>query len=394
MSSVKENPLNDSASAGAHASGAVVAGPMARYQADLSAGLLQEDAAQSSALTHFQRLYDELQALDVLPESGPVVWVKSLFGYKKAAISAPVGMYLYGGVGRGKTYMMDVFYESLPFERKMRTHFHRFMQRVHAELGKLKQQKNPLELVAKVISAEARVLCFDEFFVSDIGDAMILGGLLEHLLAQGVVLVATSNIEPGSLYENGLQRERFIPAIALLQKYTQVIELDNGTDYRLRSLQQAKIFYSPLGEDADAELSKSFAHLAHEHAQRSTNAHVEVLGRQILAKECADDVIWFDFQQLCGGPRSAYDYIELAKLYHAVILSNVPQLAAPSDDMARRFISMVDEFYDRNVKLIIAAQVPLLELYKGKNLAFPFERTTSRLLEMQSEDYLAREHRP
>lgn len=393
MSSVKEHPLNDSVVAGIDTNG-VVLGPIARYRADVKAGLLQEDAAQSRALAHFQRLYDELQAAELVPESGPVAWVKSLFGAKAAAVCAPQGMYLYGGVGRGKTYMMDLFYESLPFERKMRTHFHRFMQRVHAELAKLKQQKNPLELVAKIISAEARVLCFDEFFVSDIGDAMILGGLLEHLLAEGVVLVATSNIEPDSLYENGLQRERFIPAIALLHKYTQVIELDNGTDYRLRSLQQAKIYYSPLGKDADAELGNSFSRLASEHAQRSTNAYIQVLGRQFLAQECADDVIWFDFQQLCGGPRSAYDYIELAKLYHAVILSNVPQLSASNDDMARRFISMVDEFYDRNVKLIIAAQVPLLELYKGTSLAFPFERTTSRLLEMQSEDYLAREHRP
>lgn len=369
-------------------------GPVARYRADLKAGLLQEDAAQSRAVEHFQRLFDDLIRQADEPTEGVLFRLKTLFGVSQGAVSAPQGLYLYGGVGRGKTYLMDVFYETLPFERKLRTHFHRFMQRVHSELAQLTLQKNPLELVAKTISDEARVLCFDEFFVSDIGDAMILGGLLEHLIAQGVTIVATSNIEPGSLYENGLQRERFLPAIALLQGRTDIIELDNGVDYRLRSLQQAKIYYSPLGSDAQAELQNSFSRLVSEHAQHSVNADIDVLGRTIRSRECADDVVWFDFKQLCGGPRSPYDYIELAKIYHAVIVSDVPQLDAALDDMARRFISMVDEFYDRNVKLIISAQVPLLELYKGGSLAFAFERTSSRLLEMQSEEYLAREHRP
>ncbi|MDX1491206.1 MAG: cell division protein ZapE [Pseudohongiellaceae bacterium] len=369
-------------------------GPLARYRADIDSGVLSPDEAQLAAVGHFQRLFDELGEGAADGVSGPVAWVKSLFGASKGVTKPVKGLYLYGGVGRGKTYLMDVFFESLPFSAKMRTHFHRFMQRVHAELAQLKQQKNPLELVADKIAQEARVLCFDEFFVSDIGDAMILGGLLEHLIDRGVTLVATSNIEPSGLYENGLQRERFLPAIALLQSRTDIVKLDSATDYRLRSLKQARIYYSPLGEQADAELSKSFNALASEHAEKSSAVSIDVLGRQILARECAEDVIWFDFKHLCGGPRSAYDYIELAKLYHAVILSDVPELDAPKDDMAKRFISMVDEFYDRNVKLIIAAQVPLLELYSGTALAFAFERTTSRLLEMQSEEYLAREHRP
>ena len=394
VSSVK-NTSPETAPAAAGSSEAQLGnGPVARYRADLQAGLLQEDAAQFRAVGHFQRLFDDLARQDALPQPGMVSKLKSLLGRSAAPMPAPRGLYLYGGVGRGKTYLMDVFYEALPFERKLRTHFHRFMQRVHAELATLKHQKNPLELVAKTLADEARVLCFDEFFVSDIGDAMILGGLLEHLMVQGVTLVATSNIEPEFLYENGLQRERFLPAIALLKSRTDIIELDNGTDYRLRSLQQAKIYYSPLGEGAQLELRNSFARLASDHAQHGTDTQIEVLGRTVLAREFADDVVWFDFKQLCGGPRSPYDYIELAKIYHAVIVSDVPQLDASLDDMARRFISMVDEFYDRNVKLIISAQVPLLKLYSGTSLAFAFERTSSRLLEMQSEEYLAREHRP
>ena len=239
------------------------------------------------------------------------------------------------------------FFESLPFPEKMRTHFHRFMQRVHAELTQLRQQKNPLETVASKISGEARVICFDEFFVSDIGDAIILGGLLTHLIEEGVTLVATSNIEPESLYKNGLQRARFLPAIALLQQCTEVVELDGGVDYRLRRLQQARLYHSPLGVKADEEMTRSFKRLAPDHAEVSCEEGIEILGRRIESRLCADDVIWFDFEQLCGGPRSAYDYIELAKIYHAILVSNVPQMGADRDDMARRFVSLVDELYDR-----------------------------------------------
>ena len=354
------------------------------------------DPAQANTVLHFQRLYDDLLRGSRNPSPGGtavVQWLKSRWSRKQGGVTAR-GLYLHGGVGRGKTYLMDVFFESLPFEDKMRTHFHRFMQRVHAELAALKQQKNPLESVARTIASEARVLCFDEFFVSDIADAMILGGLLTHLMEEGVTLVATSNIVPDRLYENGLQRERFLPAIALLKQSTEVVELNGGIDYRLRSLQQAQIYYCPLGPPADVELLSSFRNLAPDQAMIEESQPVEVLGRRIMSRMNADDVIWFDFADLCGGPRSAYDYIELARLYHAILLSNVPQLGADKDDMARRFVSLVDELYDRHVKLIMSAEVPLLQLYAGTSLAFVFERTRSRLLEMQSHDYLAREHCP
>lgn len=370
--------------------------PTQRYERDLASGILLADPAQAEALRHFQRVYDDLLVAWQAEQQGAGLWQKLVarFGGESKRRRTVRGLYLYGGVGRGKTWLMDVFYESLPFPDKMRTHFHRFMQRVHAELGRLKQQANPLEAVAAQLAGEARVICFDEFFVSDIGDAMILGGLLEYLLAEGVTLVTTSNIEPERLYENGLQRARFLPAIALLKAHTEVVQMEGGVDYRLRSLQQAHIYYSPLGEKAETEMVRCFQRLVPEHAEVSCASGIEVLGRQIRAQRCADDVVWFDFAELCGGPRSAYDYIELAKVYHAILLSNVPQLGADRDDMARRFVSLVDELYDRNVKLIISAEVPLPELYSGTSLAFVFERTRSRLLEMQSKEYLGRQHRP
>jgi cell division protein ZapE len=365
--------------------------PIQRYQDDLSRGVLQPDQAQAAAFTQVQRLYDQLVAVEPsrLAKMNPLLWFSN-----RRAQSGIKGIYFYGGVGRGKTYVMDTFYESLPFENKQRTHFHRFMQQVHGSLSRLRQQKNPLRQVAADIAKEARVLCFDEFFVSDIGDAMILGGLLEHLMEAGVVLVATSNIHPDGLYANGLQRERFLPAIALLHDHTEIVELDGGVDYRLRALKQACLFFTPLGKQADVALQDSFDRLAPEHAERFTNTPIEVLGRFVPARQMADDVVWFDYEHLCAGARSAFDYIELAKVYHAVVLSNVPQMGAAQDDIARRFVSLVDELYDRHVKLIISAAVPLPELYTGDGLAFVFERTRSRLLEMQSEEYLAREHRP
>ena len=365
--------------------------PDARYRQDVAQGILFEDSAQADAIVHFQRLYDELLARQTA-ESTRFGWIKRSLNLD--AIPPVKGLYIHGGVGRGKTYLMDVFFESLPLERKMRTHFHRFMQRVHAELQRVKRQKNPLESVARSIAGDARVLCFDEFFVSDIGDAMILGGLLAHLLEEGVVLVMTSNIEPASLYLNGLQRERFLPAIALLQENLDVVHLDGGIDYRLRSLQQASIYYSPLGSRAEKAMQDCFDRQVSEHASVATGTSVEVLGRQIPVRAQSDDVIWFDFADLCGGPRSAYDYVELGKLYHTVLVSDIPQLRSESDDMARRFVSLVDELYDRNVKLILSAQVELASLYAGSGLAFVFERTRSRLLEMQSEEYLGRQHRP
>ncbi|KZY74369.1 ATPase, partial [Oleiphilus sp. HI0068] len=293
--------------------------------------------------------------------------------------------------GRGKTYLMDNFYESLPFEQKMRIHFHRFMQRVHQELTTLEGEKNPLHIVAKKLSDEARIICFDEFFVSDIGDAMILGGLMQELFANGVSLVCTSNIVPDGLYKDGLQRDRFLPAIDLVNKYTEVVNVDGGNDYRLRTLEQAELYHFPLDAQADINLDKYFKQLAVEAG--SHELELEINGRPLKALRHADDVVWFTFSELCDGPRSQNDYIEIAREFHAVIVSNVPQMSIDTDDQARRFINMVDEFYDRSVKVIISAEAPIHEIYQGGKLSFEFERTESRLLEMQSHEYLEQAHK-
>jgi cell division protein ZapE len=286
---------------------------------------------------------------------------------------------------------MDVFYDALPFEQKTRLHFHRFMQQVHLQLKKLDGEKNPLDIVAANIARESRVICFDEFFVSDITDAMILGTLFEQLFDMGVVLVATSNIVPDKLYENGLQRQRFLPAIAALKKHCEVVNVDGGVDYRLRSLEQAELYHCPLDQEADKSLYASFMALAPNEAQE--NVSFELNQRKFTARMQADDVVWFDFAELCDKPRSQNDYIELARIYHAVVLSNVPALGRERDDQTRRFINLVDEFYDRNVKLVISAEKTIAELYSGGGLDFEIERTQSRLLEMQSHDYLALAHK-
>ena len=318
--------------------------------------------------------------------------LKTILG--DTAVEPIIGLYFWGGVGRGKTYLMDNFYESLPFPQKIRMHFHRFMRRVHAELKQLDGQKNPLQKVADIISAEAKVICFDEFFVSDITDAMILGTLMSELFHRGVVLVATSNIIPDGLYKDGLQRARFLPAIKLLKKHTQVINVDGGVDYRLRALEQAELYHSPLDAAADQSLQKGFRSLLASPSDERENVELTVEGRSIQARYLAEGVVWFDFDAICDGPRSQNDYIELSKEYHSVFISNVPGLGLANDDQARRFVNLVDEFYDRQVKLVLSAERPLVELYSEGKLNFEFQRTVSRLLEMQSHEYLAKEHRP
>lgn len=363
--------------------------PWERYQQDLRKEGFEKDAAQEGAVRRLQALYDKL----VVSESHrdkPMARLRQVFS--RSGEEPITGLYFWGGVGRGKTYLMDTFFDALPFERKKRVHFHRFMQRVHKELTALSGEKNPLELVAKRFADEAAVICFDEFFVSDIGDAMILATLLDGLFSRGVTLVCTSNIEPDGLYENGLQRARFLPAIELVKKYTTVRNLDGGVDYRLRSLEQAVLFHSPLDESAEAHLKRSFSRLSPEATNRSKN--IEVNGRKIPALAHANDVAWFDFPALCDGPRSQNDYIELAREFHAIIVSDVPQMGAGKDDQARRFVNMIDEFYDRSVKVVISAAAPITDLYTGGRLNFEFERTESRLLEMQSKTYLETPHRP
>lgn len=305
---------------------------------------------------------------------------------------APVrGLYLWGDVGRGKTFLMDLFYDTLAVRAKHRVHFHRMMRDVHARLKSLAARRDPLDLAAAQIAAEARVLCFDEFYVSDIGDAMILGRLLDGLFRRGVTLVATSNLPPDQLYADGLQRQRFLPAIGLLERHTEVVELGGGEDYRLGLLQRAGTYLTPDDPGNRDRLARLFADVA---PGRIVEARrIEINGRPIDTLRAAKGVAWFDFAELCEGPRSQDDYIEIARWYHTVIVSGVPVLDARREDAARRFIALVDEFYDRRVKLLLAAAVPAAELYAGQRLAFEFQRTVSRLAEMQSREYLHAPHR-
>ena len=377
--------------------------PLARYRTDLEREGFQYDPAQEQAVKHLQRLFDQLVAAPrvepraVTTGRGLKSRVAGLFGRRDKSDEAPSlpdiqGLYLWGGVGRGKTYLVDTFHESLPFPDKMRTHFHRFMQRVHNELEHYKGEKNPLTLIAGKFAAEARVICFDEFFVKDITDAMILANLLEALFERGVVLVATSNIVPDELYRDGLQRARFLPAIDLLKRHCRVVNVDSGIDYRLRALERAEIFHAPLDEAADAELERSFREIAGHDGE--TNVPIEVNHRVLHARRLHDDVVWFEFRELCDGPRSQNDYIELAREYHTVLVSNVTRMGAATDDQARRFINMVDEFYDRGVKLLLSAETSAEALYADGRLEFEFQRTLSRLQEMQSHEYLALPHKP
>jgi cell division protein ZapE len=362
--------------------------PWQRYQRDLENPACTHDLAQEAAVRRLQDLYERLQRRRAAERRLRGRLSRALGGRQ----SPERGLYLWGGVGRGKTWLMDSFCECLPPERRLRVHFHRFMQRVHRELTGLAGERNPLRRVAQGLAAEADIICFDEFFVSDIADAMILANVLEALFERGITLVATSNIAPGGLYENGLQRARFLPAIALLEAHTEVLNVDGGIDYRLRTLQSAELYHCPLDERADASLAESFARLAPEPGL--DDAVIEVNARRLRTRCLADDVVWFDFAELCDGPRSQNDYIELAREFHAVLLSGVPALDASRDDQCRRFINLVDEFYDRHVKLVIAAAAPPEALYSGTRLAFEFQRTVSRLREMQSAEYLALEHRP
>jgi cell division protein ZapE len=360
----------------------------ARYAAALAHKSFTRDPEQTRAIRVLDRVRRELTAQG--PRSGLLPRLRRQL---KGGATAPVrGAYLWGGVGRGKTFCMDVFFESLPFQDRLRYHFHRLMYRVHGRLGVLRDREDPISIVADEFAAQARVVCFDEFFVSDIADAMILGNLLDALFRRGVTLVATSNIAPEDLYRGGLQRQRFLPAIALIREHTEVLRVDAGTDYRLRVLERAEIYHSPLDAGADSNLARWFDELAPDAGTASQP--IEINGRDVLTRRRADGIAWFDFDALCDGPRSQDDYIEIARAFQAVIVSGVPVLDESREDAARRLVALVDEFYERKVKLIVSAASPVDGLYRGSRLAREFERTRSRLLEMQSKDYLAAPHVP
>ncbi|MCZ6709133.1 MAG: cell division protein ZapE [Gammaproteobacteria bacterium] len=373
--------------------------PLEKYEQLLQSSGFVEDSAQ-------RRVVELLEALYKLLEQRGWRRERSLLWSPRALLRAPFralyrmlnrtrerplqGLYLWGGVGRGKTLLMDLFYDCLPEDDRIRMHFHRFMQRVHHDLIDLAGTPNPLEAVADGFAKEARVLCFDELFVSDIGDAMILGELLGALFERGVTLVATSNFEPDRLYENGLQRRRFLPAIEQLKAHTLLHQIEVQVDYRLRVLERAEIYHAPLDSGAERSLQRSFDALAPEPPE--FNVELAIEGRSIRARSVAEDVVWFDFAEICEGARSQNDYIELARIYHAVLISGVPCFSTRNEDAARRFISLVDEFYDHDVKLIVSAEAQPAALYPGDRLRFDFERTICRLLDLRSHEYLARSH--
>ena len=361
--------------------------PLQRYQSDIDKGRIIPDSSQREVVNHAQALYEELASAR---SGNPVrLFLARYFGRRQQTVK---GLYLWGGVGAGKTYIVDMLYDCLPFDDKMRVHFHRYMQWVHAELKRLGNVETPLRLVADKLARDAAVICFDEFHVSDITDAMLLSGLFHGLFARGVTLVATSNEPPDRLYRGGLQRQRFLPAIELLKQYTRVVNLDTGVDYRLRYLDRARTYHYPLNQAGADKLSESFSKIATE--ATGVNCAIEIEGREIPVKRLASGVVWFEFAAICDPPRGAADFIEIARQFQTVFIEGMTRMDDLDNDRARRFITLVDEFYDRNVKMIVTAEVAAQELYTGQRLARAFERTVSRLVEMQSHDYLGKAHLP
>jgi cell division protein ZapE len=356
-------------------------GPLPWYTKRKSTEGFRADVAQERAATRLQQLFDEL--IEFKSYRGRP-FMKT-FGRR----APPRGLYIHGSVGRGKSMLMDAFYSQLPYRRKRRVHFHAFMQSIHRELAHVKHESDPLVIIGEKLSRDVRVLCFDEFHVSDIGDAMILARLLETMFARGIVCVMTSNYSPDKLYPNGLQRERFLPAIALLKNHLDIIELDGATDHRLRNLEQLDLYHSPLGVAADEAMLRAFMTLA---ASAPRHGAIEINGRKIQARSASSGIGWFDFAELCGTARSQSDYLELAKRFHTVMLSDVPSMTAEQASEARRFTWLIDVLYDQRVNLIMSAEGPMPALYRSGPNSQEFPRTISRLREMQSREYLSYQH--
>ncbi|WP_031372572.1 cell division protein ZapE [Lysobacter antibioticus] len=356
--------------------------PSQAYAEGVARGDWSEDPAQRPALRELDRIHAGVLAP---PSQG---LFDRLRGKPRDGVR---GLYLWGGVGRGKTFLIDLFYEQLPIHEKRRTHFHRFMREVHAQLRAHAGESDPLAKIARQWRSQLRVLVLDEFFVIDIGDAMLLGRLLDRLFAEGVTLVTTSNTAPPNLYADGLQRERFKPAIELIQRHCEVLLLDSQQDYRLRALTRSPVYRAPLDAESDAWLGGRWKELTA--ACIAETGPLRIDGRDIPVRALADGHAWFDFAALCEGPRAAGDYIEIATECHTVLVGGIPVFDGRNDDPARRFINLIDEFYDRHVNLVCTAADAPTGLYRGHRLGGAFERTASRLIEMQSAEYLALEHR-
>lgn len=368
-------------------------GPLARYEREVDSGKLNADEEQRAVMVLLDAIATELSRRK--PWQPPATGFFSRFS-KPKPVHAVEGLYLWGGVGRGKTHLCDLFFAECAFEDKTRLHFHRFMQRIHNDLRELGQVENPIPLVADKWAAQTRLLLLDEIHVNDITDAMLLGGLLTELFKRGISLITTSNRHPDDLYKDGLQRARFLPAIEQIKMHTHVLEMVGDTDYRLRLLQRESIYV--VSDFIDGKSDQAAAERMLQHFDRLTGGEKEsnsamlINGRELPIKARAGDVLWIDFDTLCNTARSTADYIELATTFHTVLLSDVPVMSEMDSDAARRFVNLIDEFYDRHVKLIVSAEAAPDALYTGKRLQFEFERAASRLTEMQTKDYLAAGH--
>lgn len=350
------------------------ASPLSIWQDKIKRGEITEDPRQIEVMQQLNEIFHQLIEQ---PRR------KGLFSFnKKTAIK---GLYLWGTVGTGKTFLIDTFFNALPFQEKLRIHFHAFMQRIHRELKAVSGHNDPLSLVAKKIAKETRVLCFDEFFVSDMADAMLLAGFLNALFKEGVTLITNSNCKPDDLYKKGMLRERFLPAIELIKQHTHVLQMLTTNDYRLRHMLEAGVYYTPLGAPAEFEMEQSFKFYA-DTTDYSTAA-ITVLGREIEIRKATKTTIWFDFNCICGIPRCQNDYIELAKIYTTVLISNIPIIGEREEALITSFIKLVDVFYDERIRLILSAQTQPRDIYPNGPMSFEFQRTESRLIEMQSKDY-------
>ena len=359
--------------------------PSRRYAEGVARGDWRHDPAQLPALQALDRIHQALS------QPAPARGLFARMLGKDTPEPAPQGLYLWGGVGRGKTFLIDLFYAGLPTGEKRRTHFHRFMREVHERLRAHAGERDPMVAIAREWRSALRVLVLDEFFVSDIGDAMLLARLLDRLFAEGVVLVTSSNAAPSDLYKDGLQRARFLPAIDALQRHCEVVELVSDTDYRLRALTRSPVYRAPLDGEADTWLRQRWNELGGDTAHMQ--AGIVIDGRRIPVRARGQGLCWFDFAALCEGPRGSNDYIEIARELHTVLVGGIPRMDATRDDAARRFVHLIDELYDRHVNLVCTADAVPMDLYAGERLVGAFERTASRLTEMQSAEYLAQIHR-
>ena len=360
-----------------------------QFEKNIVEGKFSRDTAQEEAVASLSLLQERV----TLKHNRKINhFFKGLLN--KAHSRSTNGIYIWGDVGRGKTYLMDLFFETLSLRKKMRIHFHRLMYKIHTDLKLLAGKADPIAWVARKLAADVEVLCIDEFFVKDIGDAMILGAFLDELCKCGVSLLITSNVEPRDLYLNGLQRTNFLPAIETIYEYCDVLRLDSCTDYRFRELEKSTVYFIHDDKTTKSSLEEIFNGLLSPNEEFFESTHLVIQNRKILAYRYSHNTVWFSFRELCDGPRSQNDYIQISKEYHTVIIENIPELTEDRENMTRRFISLVDEFYDRNVKLIVSAEKPIHKLYSGRDLVFEFERTRSRLVEMQSKDYLSNPRTP